>query len=112
NDADAKLLAYKYLETLPDLAKGEGNTFWVIPGEFTEAVKNVSHAFAGEAAQKAGPSVEKDQEDGEKSSGPAQITGPDATTPSQAAMNAAEAAEKAVADARNDVRRAGAGGSS
>src|SRR5699024_1181219 len=34
NDADAKLLAYKYLETLPDLAKGDGNTFWVIPGEF------------------------------------------------------------------------------
>ncbi|HIY42809.1 MAG TPA: SPFH/Band 7/PHB domain protein [Candidatus Nocardiopsis merdipullorum] len=116
NDADAKLLAYKYLETLPDLAKGDGNTFWVIPGEFTEAVKNVSHAFAGEAAQKARPSVEKDQEQqsDEKGDGPAQIAGPDPThsSTSQAASNATQAAEKAVADARNDVRRAGANTSS
>ena len=32
NNADPKVLAYKYLETLPHLAKS-GNTFWVIPGE-------------------------------------------------------------------------------
>ncbi|WP_067601955.1 SPFH domain-containing protein [Nocardiopsis listeri] len=108
NDADAKLLAYKYLETLPSLAEGEGNTFWVIPGEFTEAVKNVSHAFAGDAAKTA-PSTEKGQRE-EGDSGPAQITGPDParSTSSQAAAQAAEAAEKAVADARDDVRRAGA----
>ncbi|HJE58541.1 MAG TPA: SPFH/Band 7/PHB domain protein [Nocardiopsis listeri] len=108
NDADAKLLAYKYLETLPSLAQGEGNTFWVIPGEFTEAVKNVTHAFAGDAA-KTTPSTEKGQEE-EKDTGPAQITGPDParSASSQAAAQAAEAAEKAVADARDDVRRAGA----
>ena len=108
NNADAKLLAYKYLETLPSLAEGEGNTFWVIPGEFTEAVKNVSHAFAGEAAQST-PSTEKNKDE-EPGEGPAQITGPDPAQSSsaQAAADAAEAAEKAVADARDDVRRAGA----
>ncbi|WP_460774010.1 SPFH domain-containing protein [Nocardiopsis nanhaiensis] len=111
NNADAKLLAYKYLETLPSLAEGDGNTFWVIPGELTEAVKNVSHAFAGDAAQ-ATPSTTKrpDAEEGEEG-GPAQITGPDpakASASAQAAADAAEAAEKAVADARDDVRRAGA----
>jgi len=107
NDADAKLLAYKYLETLPSLAQGEGNTFWVIPGEFTEAVKNVSHAFAGDAADRK-PSTEKDK--GDKSGGPAQLSASDPTrsTSAQAAMDAAEAAERAVADARDDVRRAGA----
>ncbi len=42
NNADPKLLAYKYLETLPHLAQGEGNTFWVIPGELTQAVQNVT----------------------------------------------------------------------
>lgn len=106
NDADAKLLAYKYLETLPSLAQGEGNTFWVIPGEFTEAVKNVSHAFAGDAAKTA-PSTEKGREE---DTGQAQITAPDPlrSASSQAAAQAAEAAEKAVADARDDVRRAGA----
>src|SRR5512132_3966015 len=38
NNADPKVLAYKYLETLPHLAKG-GNTFWVIPSEVTEAIR-------------------------------------------------------------------------
>ncbi|GAA4965449.1 hypothetical protein GCM10023238_36370 [Streptomyces heliomycini] len=32
NNADAKVLAYKYLETLPHLAGSDNNTFWVIPG--------------------------------------------------------------------------------
>jgi hypothetical protein len=108
NNADAKLLAYKYLETLPSLAQGEGNTFWVIPGELTEAVKNVSHAFAGEAAG-ARPSTEK----GDRGVGrdePAQIAGPNPaqSASAQAAVDAAEQAEKAVAAARDDVRRAGA----
>ncbi len=47
NDADPKLLAYQYLQTLPKLAQGEGNTFWVIPGELTSALKSVTQAFAG-----------------------------------------------------------------
>lgn len=46
NNADAKLLAYKYLETLPTLAQGQGNTFWVIPGELTQAIQHLSQAFA------------------------------------------------------------------
>jgi regulator of protease activity HflC (stomatin/prohibitin superfamily) len=108
NNADAKVLAYKYLETLPSLAEGEGNTFWVIPGELTEAVKNVSHAFAGNAS-----TVPSTQREDEKAGprGPAQLTAPDPAQSSsaQAAMDAAEAAERAVADARDDVRRAGAG---
>jgi len=44
NNADPKVLAYKYLETLPQLAKS-GNTFWVIPGELTEAIRTVTGAF-------------------------------------------------------------------
>jgi regulator of protease activity HflC (stomatin/prohibitin superfamily) len=46
NDPDPKLLAYQYLQTLPQLAAGEGNTFWVIPGEFTTALQAVTKAFA------------------------------------------------------------------
>jgi len=30
-DADPKVLAYQYLQTLPQLAQAQGNTFWVIP---------------------------------------------------------------------------------
>jgi regulator of protease activity HflC (stomatin/prohibitin superfamily) len=46
NDPDPKLLAYQYLQVLPQLAEGEGNTFWVIPGEVTSALRDVSRAFA------------------------------------------------------------------
>lgn len=45
NDADPKVLAYKYLETLPQLAK-DGNTMWIIPGELTQAIHAVTEAFA------------------------------------------------------------------
>src|SRR5215475_488433 len=56
NDADAKVLAYQYLQTLPRLAQAEGNTFWVIPSEVTSALRTLSGAFGGEGAgQPAGP---------------------------------------------------------
>jgi len=50
NDPDPKLLAYQYLQTLPQIANGPGNTFWVIPGEVTSALKAVTAAFSGEAS--------------------------------------------------------------
>jgi len=59
NNADAKVLAYQYLQTLPQLAQAEGNTFWVIPSEVTTALKTLSGAFggdsAGQPAEPAGP---------------------------------------------------------
>jgi regulator of protease activity HflC (stomatin/prohibitin superfamily) len=48
NDPDPKLLAYQYLQMLPQLAQGEGNTVWVIPGEVTSALKMITSAFSGE----------------------------------------------------------------
>ena len=47
NDPDPKLLAYQYLQMLPQLAQGSGNTFWVIPSEVTTALKAVTSAFDG-----------------------------------------------------------------
>jgi len=52
NDPDPKLLAYQYLQMLPELAKGPGNTFWVIPSEVTTALQNVTKAFSGETTPK------------------------------------------------------------
>ncbi|HLY47936.1 MAG TPA: SPFH domain-containing protein [Solirubrobacteraceae bacterium] len=37
-DPDPKLLAYQYLQMLPELAAGEGNTVWMIPSELTQAL--------------------------------------------------------------------------
>jgi regulator of protease activity HflC (stomatin/prohibitin superfamily) len=53
NDPDPKLLAYQYLQTLPKLAEGPGNTFFVIPSEVTTALQGVSRAFAEKLTDRA-----------------------------------------------------------
>jgi regulator of protease activity HflC (stomatin/prohibitin superfamily) len=45
NDPDPKLLAYQYLQTLPQLAQGPGNTVWMVPSELTSALKAFTQAF-------------------------------------------------------------------
>jgi regulator of protease activity HflC (stomatin/prohibitin superfamily) len=51
NDPDPKLLAYQYLQTLPQIAQGAGSTFWVIPSEVTSALKAFSGAFGGAGSE-------------------------------------------------------------
>jgi regulator of protease activity HflC (stomatin/prohibitin superfamily) len=48
NDPDPKLLAYQYLQTLPQLAQSPGNTVWVVPSEVTSALRSISRAFGEE----------------------------------------------------------------
>src|SRR5881296_1208968 len=50
-DADPKLLAYQYLQMLPQIAQGESNKVWIIPSEFTQALGNLGSLLtqAGEA---------------------------------------------------------------
>jgi hypothetical protein len=38
---DQKLLAYQYLQMLPRIAEGEGNTMWIIPAELTKAMESI-----------------------------------------------------------------------
>src|SRR4051812_7000527 len=40
-DADPKLLAYQYLQMLPQIAQGESNKIWIIPSEFTQALGTI-----------------------------------------------------------------------
>jgi len=42
---DSKLLAYQYLQMLPEVAKGPANKMWIIPSEFTEALKSIGEGF-------------------------------------------------------------------
>jgi regulator of protease activity HflC (stomatin/prohibitin superfamily) len=50
SDPDPKLLAYQYLQTLPQLAGKPGNTVWMVPSELTGALKMLSSAFDGSSA--------------------------------------------------------------
>jgi regulator of protease activity HflC (stomatin/prohibitin superfamily) len=86
NDPDPKLLAYQYLQTLPQLAQGPGNTFFVIPSEVTAALSGVSRAFS-EALPKSAATHAPHETD-------------DLSTQAAAdAAHAAQAAAAAVADA-------------
>jgi regulator of protease activity HflC (stomatin/prohibitin superfamily) len=59
-DADPKLLAYQYLQTLPRIAQGEANKVWIIPSEFTEAIGRLGAVL---------PETGKGEVDGRRSDG-------------------------------------------
>jgi regulator of protease activity HflC (stomatin/prohibitin superfamily) len=54
-DPDQKLLAYQYLQTLPQIAQGDSNKLWIIPSEVGDALKGLGGAFTG-LGQQRGPS--------------------------------------------------------
>ncbi|MGW0777408.1 SPFH domain-containing protein [Streptomyces sp. NPDC002835] len=87
NDPDPKLLAYQYLQMLPQIAQGQGSTFWVIPSEVTSALEGISRAF-GEVLPQSPATRETSSDD----------------RSAQAADDAAQAAE-AAAEALADAAR-------
>src|SRR5215475_4291084 len=50
-DADPKLLAYQYLQTLPQIAQGEANKVWIIPSEFTQALGQLGEIVPGRSSR-------------------------------------------------------------
>jgi regulator of protease activity HflC (stomatin/prohibitin superfamily) len=52
---DAQLLAYQYLQVLPQIAQGEANKVWVIPSEVTSALGGLSSVVTGNGAATAAP---------------------------------------------------------
>jgi regulator of protease activity HflC (stomatin/prohibitin superfamily) len=52
---DAELLAYQYLQTLPQIAQGEANKVWIIPSELQQMVGKVAGTITDLAATPAPP---------------------------------------------------------
>jgi len=48
---DPKLLAYQYLQMLPQIAQGDANKVWIIPSEFAQALGQVGAALGLENAK-------------------------------------------------------------
>jgi len=44
---DAQLLAYQYLQMLPQIAQGEANKVWIVPTEFQQALGRIGGALGG-----------------------------------------------------------------
>src|SRR5438094_1029532 len=51
-DADPKLLAYQYLQVLPQIAQGESNKVWIIPSEVTQALGQLGAMLPGANSEK------------------------------------------------------------
>jgi regulator of protease activity HflC (stomatin/prohibitin superfamily) len=104
NDPDPKLLAYQYLQTLPQLAQGPGNTVWMVPSELTSALKMLSSAFDGagggrDTPSENGPSPTGHQARPRPAGLPGQASLPEAAAATEEAAKQVAAAEAAAAAA-------------
>jgi len=46
-DMDSTVMAYQYLQALPQIAQGASNKLWIIPAELSKALEGISQAFGG-----------------------------------------------------------------
>jgi hypothetical protein len=116
NDPDPKLLAYQYLQTLPQLAQGSGNTVWMVPSELTGALKMLSSAFDGAGGGHDGAAENGQGPVGQlprarraeapRPAGPAQVEAPSNGTGPASASEAAGAVAAADAELAAAVREA------
>ena len=44
---DSKLLAYQYLQTLPQIANSASSKLWIVPSELTKALESITSALGG-----------------------------------------------------------------
>jgi regulator of protease activity HflC (stomatin/prohibitin superfamily) len=49
---DPALLAYQYLQTLPQIAQGDANKMWIIPSEFSKALEGLAKLGGGEVSDR------------------------------------------------------------
>jgi hypothetical protein len=96
------------------LARG-GNTFWVIPGELTQAVRTITEAF-GDRSRMGAPATDDGRADSppseiEDEEGSRELTsgGPSSLDAVAAADRVAELAEAAVNEAKAEVAAAEGG---
>jgi regulator of protease activity HflC (stomatin/prohibitin superfamily) len=52
---DSKVLAYQYLQALPQIAAGQSNKVWIVPAELTKALEGISGALGGLVPDTGGP---------------------------------------------------------
>jgi regulator of protease activity HflC (stomatin/prohibitin superfamily) len=64
SDPDPKLLAYQYLQTLPQIAQGDANKVWIVPSEFSKALEGLAGLAGGEASSGASWLTEAGKSDG------------------------------------------------
>ena len=54
---DQRLLAYQYMQMLPQIAQGEANKVWIVPSEISKALEGIGGFFSAAGTRFAGPPV-------------------------------------------------------
>jgi regulator of protease activity HflC (stomatin/prohibitin superfamily) len=68
---DQRLLAYQYMQMLPQLAQGDANKVWIVPSEIGKALEGIGGFFSGAAARFAPPPASAPAPDGAIPAAPA-----------------------------------------
>ncbi|QSB13087.1 SPFH/Band 7/PHB domain protein [Natronosporangium hydrolyticum] len=90
---DSKVLAYQYLQALPQIAQGSANKVWVVPAEMTRALEGIGGALGNLGQLAGGGPIEAEQDEA-------------VAAVAEEARIAAEEAAKVAEDVREDVRQA------
>lgn len=115
-DADPKLLAYQYLQMLPQIANGTASKLWVVPTEFTAALGSISKGFGGSGIPGVPgvPSDDSASAEAESSASRAlrkarmeELGGAKLADPAEALREAQRQSEAAAADATASGTRSG-----
>ena len=105
---DSKLLAYQYLQMLPEIAKGEANKMWVVPTELTAALSGIGHALGGGSSTGGGANVLDAPSTGLRpdagDTGLDDLDAPTLEDPREALRRAREEVEGATRDAEGSTR--------
>jgi regulator of protease activity HflC (stomatin/prohibitin superfamily) len=67
---DQRLLAYQYLQMLPQIAQGDANKLWIVPSEMGKALEGIGSFFAGATGDR---KLSREEDEAE----PPRLTGPD-----------------------------------
>lgn len=108
-DADPKLLAYQYLQMLPQIANGTASKLWVVPTEFTAALGSIAKGF-GSVPDDGGPEASDEEaarRKAEKRQERVRFGTPALDDPARALAEARRQAEAATADATSAGTRSG-----
>jgi regulator of protease activity HflC (stomatin/prohibitin superfamily) len=89
---DSRVLAYQYLQALPQIAAGKSNKIWVVPVELMRALDGIGGALGGLR-----PGPVSDTPAGESATEGGEVTGEAQALAEQAARAAAAQAEAAAA---------------
>ncbi len=92
-DPDPKVMAYQYLQALPQIAQGQANKVWIVPAELTRALEGIGGAVGGLIAPNQGGDREAAVDAAEIEAEARQM----ATAATRAAEEAADEARKAEA---------------